>query len=117
MKKNCPYCGRFTHEKLHGACITCLRSGKKLPTALKVLYDQYEAGHFIGKEKSSVRGIINAINTLLFDGEWYVMKWDPMSNLRKVVETAAERPYLTANMIEEIEGIMEEVNGEKESLA
>lgn len=112
MKKHCPYCGRFMDTKLHGACFSCLRSTKRLGPALKVLFEQLQAKHFAGKEERSVKNIIKCANTLLFDGEWFAYKWNPLGNLKKVLETTAERPYLTPAMIAEIEQIVEGIDEE-----
>lgn len=113
MKKRCPYCGRFMNAALHGACFSCLRSTKRLGPALKVLFEQLQANHFVGKEKKSVQNIIKCVNTLLFDGEWFAYRWNPKGNLEKVLSTTAERPYLTPAMIAEIEQIVEGIDEEE----
>jgi len=114
MKKRCSICGRFMHTRLHGACLSCLKSMKKLPPALAalgVIHSTYN-----GKQYRSIRGILNAINTLILDGDTFCVKWDPVSNLKKVLSTVDERPYLTPEMIGEIQAIVEEVEDETQSL-
>ena len=108
--KRCPYCGRFLNRNLHGACLRCIKMGKKLPPALNALKVDYERGVFFGKEKSSVRGIINAVSTLIYDGDWWAVKWDPLKNVKKVLDTADERPYLNPSVLEELKGIVEEID-------
>jgi hypothetical protein len=112
MRKRCPHCGQFLNNKLHGACLKCIRSGKKLPPALNALRIEYEKDEFFGKAKKSVRGIINAASTLAYDGDWWAVKWNPVSNLRKVIDTANERPYLNPSVVEEINGLIEEAEKE-----
>jgi hypothetical protein len=109
MRKQCEHCGKFMRTIFHGACINCLRSIKKLPPGLAQLKRDYDVGRVHGREARSVRGIINAVNTLLWDGEWYAVRWDPKSNLVKVLNTLDERPYLNASVIEEIQMIVEDV--------
>lgn len=112
-RKRCAFCGKYMAQKLHGACFHCLRSSRRLGPALSVLYEQLHAHHFDGKTERSVRNIINCANTLLFDGMWYAYKWNPLGNLKKVVSTAVERPYLTPAMVDEIGQIIEGVEDEE----
>ena len=109
MSKHCSACGRFAHDKLYGACLSCLKSRKRLGSALNDLYTRYHANEFWGREKREVRGIIKAVNTLFYDGDWYCVKWDPITNLRKVLATRERRKYLTGAVIYEIEQLIKEV--------
>jgi hypothetical protein len=115
MKKRCEYCGQWMSAQLHGACFSCLRSSRRLGPALKVLYEQLHAHHFAGKEERSVKNIINCANTLLFDGMWFAYKWNPLGNLKKVLATTTERPYLTPAMIAELHQIVEGIEREEEN--
>ena len=99
--------------QLHGACFSCLRGSRRLGPALRVLYEQLHARHFAGKEERSVKNIINCANTLLFDGMWFAYKWNPLGNLKKVLATTNERPYLTSAMIAEINQIVEGIDAEE----
>jgi hypothetical protein len=110
--KKCEVCGKFMSARLHGACDSCLTSSKHLPPHLKKLFDAYDEGKFIGKEKHSVRGILNAASTLLLDGMWYAVKWDPLGNLRKVVDTSEDRLYLSPECVIELEEIIRRIDEE-----
>lgn len=109
IRKRCSKCGRFMHNKLHGACMSCLKSDKKLPLPPNLKILSTKQNQFLGKQKASIRGILNAVNTLILDGDWYCLKWNPISNLKKVLETQDDRPYLTPEMVDEIKAIIEEV--------
>jgi hypothetical protein len=110
MKKRCEFCGKWMDARLHGACFSCLRSSKRLGPALSALYEQFHMEHFHGKEARSVKNILNCANTLLFDGMWFAYKWNPLGNLKKVIETAVDRPYLTSAMVDELKQIIEGVS-------
>ena len=112
MRKNCEICGKFMEIKYHGACSKCLNDLGKLPPNLQRLYEDsiLRAHEFTPKERKSIRGIIRSALTIVCDGDWYAVRWDPMSNLRKVLETADERPYVNVLIEEEIREILEDVN-------
>jgi len=109
MRKRCEFCGQWMAPRLHGACFSCLKGSRRLGPALKVLYEMLESHHFMGKTERSVKNIVNCANTLLFDGMWFAYRWDPLGNLKKVLTTKDERPYLTPAAIDELEQIIEGV--------
>ena len=117
MSKSCEICGKFMPERFHSACPKCLESSKRLPIHLKMLWDDYHNNRFTGKEKKSVRGILRAVNTLLFDGEWYSYKWDPVSNLRIVITSPQERRYLTVGATIELMAIIKKMEEERRKRA
>lgn len=106
--KKCWVCGRFMNNMLHGACLTCLRNIAKLPQALQKL----AAKDSFGKERSSIRGVIRASLTLKLDGEWFAVQWDPKGILQKNLMTKESRPYLTPDVVKEIEQIIKEVEND-----
>lgn len=110
MSKYCEYCGQPMDEILHGACFACLKGNKRLGPALKILYEQLNAHNFSGKEERSIKNIINCANTLLYDQMWFAHKWNPLGNIKKVLSTTADRPYLTPAMIAELNQIIEGVD-------
>jgi hypothetical protein len=107
--KHCSVCGTFLPTRLHGACLKCIKTDKKgkLPPGLAQLKKDFDEGKFLGKPKSSIRGILNAVQTLLYDDDVYALNWDPRGNLQKVLDTSMDRPYLSQETLEEIFEIVE----------
>lgn len=103
MRKHCDRCGKFMHVKLHGACMSCLKDEGLLPPSIRALKEE-------GEYKRSIRGLKRSAITIICDQDWYAYKWDPAGNLRKILATRDERPYISDDVAEEIEGILEEVS-------
>lgn len=106
MSKRCEVCGKFMHNKLHGACLKCLKDVEKLPPGIKSIAERYEKGEFSGKTKRSARGVIRAALTLVVDGDWFAVEWDPVHVLQRNVDEIDTRPWISPRAYSEMKKLI-----------